>query len=53
VLFTLQLLRARDGYNFDDTLTIQEFDEMLNEPFPGGRKANDIRDKLLIIFATR
>jgi hypothetical protein len=36
---------ARDGYNFDDALTIQGFDEMLNEPFPGGRKANDIRDK--------
>jgi hypothetical protein len=30
---------------FDDTLTIQGFDEMLNEPFPGGRTANDIRDK--------
>jgi hypothetical protein len=32
-------VRARHGYNFDDTLTIQGFDEMLNKPFPGGRTA--------------
>jgi hypothetical protein len=43
-------VRARDGYNFEDTLTIQGFDEMLNEPVPGGRTANDIRDKFVIIF---
>jgi hypothetical protein len=30
----------------DDTLTIQGFYEILSEPFPGGRKANDIRDSL-------
>jgi hypothetical protein len=43
-------LRARGGYNVDDTLTIQGFDEMLDEPFSGGRKANDIRDKFANYF---
>jgi hypothetical protein len=43
-------LRARDGCNFNDTLTIQGFDEMLNEPVPGRRTANDIRDKLANYF---
>jgi hypothetical protein len=36
--------------NFDDTLTIQGFDEMLNEPVPGGRTANDIRGKFAGYF---
>jgi hypothetical protein len=47
-------VRARDGYNFDDTLTIQGFDEMLNEPVPGERTANDIRGKFdKYFFVTR
>jgi hypothetical protein len=50
VLFTSQLLKARDGYNIDDTLTIQGFDEMMNEPFPDGRKANNFRDQFANYF---
>jgi hypothetical protein len=41
---------ARDGYNFGDTLTMQGFDEMLKEPVPGARTANDMRDKSTNLF---
>jgi hypothetical protein len=43
-------VRARDGYNFDDTLTIQGFYEMLNEPVPGGRTETISGINLFIIF---
>jgi hypothetical protein len=46
----LNFVRARDGYNFHYRLTIQEFDERLNEPVPGGRTANDICDKFADYF---
>jgi hypothetical protein len=34
----------------DTPLTIQGFDEMLNEPDPGVRTANNIRDKYADYF---
>jgi hypothetical protein len=43
-------VRARGGYDFGDTVTIQECDGILNETVPGGITAKDIRDKFADYF---
>ena len=45
-------VRKRDGYKFEDTLTVQGFDEMPTNPTPGGRTANGILDRFADYFVS-
>jgi len=46
-------VRKRDGYKFEDTLTVQGFDEMPTNSTQGGRSANGIRDRFAILLVRR